>query len=303
MSATATADQQRTEIQDPVPSDLPPSFDIVRVGDDGVVVAAGRAAPDRQVLIYRNGQQIDAVPSNKRGEWVWVPGNALPPGNHALQLRVPQDVGPAAISEPIIVLGPPVAADGAAPEAGTGTPTIVALGQPDNQKSPPRILQRDLEPTTDSDDAATPVMPLSLDSVQYGTSQPLSLAGTGPVNGRLSIVLDGDRLGQVLIDGSGNWQFATSRIMAPGNHMVDLALNGGAPQSYPFTIDLDEDAEATSDQQRVIVIVPGTNLWRIAEATYGNGLRYTLIFQANQDKISDPDIIYPGQVFTLPTSP
>jgi nucleoid-associated protein YgaU len=27
---------------------------------------------------------------------------------------------------------------------------------------------------------------------------------------------------------------------------------------------------------------------------------FTLIYEANQDQIKDPDLIYPGQVFTLP---
>ena len=41
------------------------------------------------------------------------------------------------------------------------------------------------------------------------------------------------------------------------------------------------------------LIVRGDNLWRISEATYGLGKRYTVIFGANRDKIRDPDLIYP----------
>jgi len=29
-------------------------------------------------------------------------------------------------------------------------------------------------------------------------------------------------------------------------------------------------------------------------------MMYTVIFEANQSTIKDPDLIYPGQVFTLP---
>ena len=32
------------------------------------------------------------------------------------------------------------------------------------------------------------------------------------------------------------------------------------------------------------------------------GKRYTVIFGANRDKIRDPDLIYPGQIFVLPKS-
>jgi nucleoid-associated protein YgaU len=45
----------------------------------------------------------------------------------------------------------------------------------------------------------------------------------------------------------------------------------------------------------------GDNLWRISQRTYGHGQRYTLIYDANQSQIRDPDLIYPGQIFVLPT--
>ncbi|WP_353476258.1 peptidoglycan-binding protein LysM (plasmid) [Salipiger sp. H15] len=44
----------------------------------------------------------------------------------------------------------------------------------------------------------------------------------------------------------------------------------------------------------------GENLWKIAEATLGEGSRYTEIFEANKPMLSDPDKIYPGQVLRIP---
>ncbi len=49
-----------------------------------------------------------------------------------------------------------------------------------------------------------------------------------------------------------------------------------------------------------VVIQPGNNLWNIARVIYGKGVRYTAIYEANKDQIRDPDLIYPGQVFTTP---
>ncbi|MCB4802598.1 LysM peptidoglycan-binding domain-containing protein [Methylobacterium brachiatum] len=48
-------------------------------------------------------------------------------------------------------------------------------------------------------------------------------------------------------------------------------------------------------------ITRGDNLWRISQRTYGRGERYTVIYDANQNQIRDPDRIYPGQIFILPT--
>jgi nucleoid-associated protein YgaU len=46
--------------------------------------------------------------------------------------------------------------------------------------------------------------------------------------------------------------------------------------------------------------VRGDSLWNIARAHYGTGFQHTLIYGANKDQIRDPDLIYPGQVFSLP---
>ncbi len=44
----------------------------------------------------------------------------------------------------------------------------------------------------------------------------------------------------------------------------------------------------------------GDNLWRISRRIYGEGTRYTVIYDANQAQIRNPDRIYPGQIFVLP---
>ncbi|WP_449411538.1 LysM peptidoglycan-binding domain-containing protein [Methylobacterium komagatae] len=47
-------------------------------------------------------------------------------------------------------------------------------------------------------------------------------------------------------------------------------------------------------------ITRGDNLWQISKRIYGRGERYTVIYDANQAQIRDPDLIYPGQIFVLP---
>lgn len=48
------------------------------------------------------------------------------------------------------------------------------------------------------------------------------------------------------------------------------------------------------------IIRRGDNLWTIARRVYGEGIKYTTIYEANTGQIRDPDRIYPGQVFDLP---
>ena len=48
-----------------------------------------------------------------------------------------------------------------------------------------------------------------------------------------------------------------------------------------------------------ITVQPGNSLWRIARRIYGRGILYIEIFKKNDHLIKDPDLIYPGQVFSL----
>jgi nucleoid-associated protein YgaU len=51
------------------------------------------------------------------------------------------------------------------------------------------------------------------------------------------------------------------------------------------------------------IVSRGDSLWRISQRIYGDGYRFTMIYGANQKQIRDPNLIYPGQVFVLPTNP
>lgn len=83
------------------------------------------------------------------------------------------------------------------------------------------------------------------------------------------------------------------------------------PQVEPEPVSVPEASEApvptmvgttTGDRTTSgqVIIRRGDNLWTIARRVYGEGMRYTQIFEANASQIRDPDLIYPGQVFALP---
>ncbi len=51
-----------------------------------------------------------------------------------------------------------------------------------------------------------------------------------------------------------------------------------------------------------ITVQPGYTLWGIAKEQMGSGVMYVQVFDANRSKIKNPDLIYPGQVFTMPAA-
>lgn len=51
---------------------------------------------------------------------------------------------------------------------------------------------------------------------------------------------------------------------------------------------------------RMYTVVSGDTLSKIAKEHYGDATKYPLIFEANKPMLTDPDLIYPGQVLRIP---
>ena len=49
-----------------------------------------------------------------------------------------------------------------------------------------------------------------------------------------------------------------------------------------------------------VTVQPGYTLWGIAKRQMGQGVMYVQVWNANKSQIKNPDLIYPGQVFTMP---
>ncbi|MFW5861417.1 MAG: DUF4398 domain-containing protein [Spirochaetota bacterium] len=70
-----------------------------------------------------------------------------------------------------------------------------------------------------------------------------------------------------------------------------------------------EGADLATDekprQEYVVKYKPGNRdcLWRIAHKVYNNARLWPYIYIANRDQIKDPDLIYPGQKFVIPSIP
>ena len=55
-----------------------------------------------------------------------------------------------------------------------------------------------------------------------------------------------------------------------------------------------------SHAARSYTVVAGDSLSKIAKRFYGQASDWRRIYEANRDSIKDPDLIYPGQTFTIP---
>jgi nucleoid-associated protein YgaU len=63
---------------------------------------------------------------------------------------------------------------------------------------------------------------------------------------------------------------------------------------------LSADVAKPEFQVAMTTVQPGSTLWAIARDRFGDGIMYVEVFEANRDRIRDPNLIYPGQVFRMP---
>lgn len=71
-------------------------------------------------------------------------------------------------------------------------------------------------------------------------------------------------------------------------------------QPVPQASSPEPERPADPPQAKTYTVQKGDCLWNIAKKHLGNGSRYTEIYNLNRDKISNPNLIQPGWVLTLP---
>ncbi|NNE84810.1 MAG: LysM peptidoglycan-binding domain-containing protein [Alphaproteobacteria bacterium] len=270
---------------------IAPEFDIVRVDDNGNVVIAGRASPDCTVTVRDGDTIVGTATTDRRGDWVVVPDDALQPGDRELRLFAKCGDGEPVESERVVVLGVPE------PQQGIGT---LAVAVARDGSAPTKVLQTPggVQPVADGAPSDVAVA-----AVDYDNSGDLALSGTAPPGSTVQIYVDNELIGRTTADENGHWTLTPDRKVDPGSYSmrIDQVKPDGtvvARSQIPFV-----RGEPLEDLPpgSLVIIQPGDYLWRIARQRYGAGPQYTLIYEANRAQIRDPDLIFPGQIFIVPT--
>jgi len=264
-----------------------PSFDIVKVDPSGHAVIAGRAAPGAKVTVLDGDKPLGEVTADDRGEWVLVPANPMTPGERRLTLEATDPatgVKTKSSDTVALAIAPPTAGS-----AGGGT---VAVLLPGNGNLPAQALQ---VPNARSGS-------LSLDTAEYNDGN-LMLSGHATPGATLRLYADDKLVATVTADADGKWSSVTAQPQPTGKvelRVDELGANGSVVQrvAEPFK----PQTAAAGGGPGTYTVQPGNSLWVIARKAYGNGTQYTVIFGANKEHIRDPNLIYPGQVITLPKS-
>ena len=327
------------DLTDAAPAD-PPAFDALRLGRLGDVVIAGRSAPGAEVMVLADGAEIGREIADGRGDWVFAGTVHLTPGAHELTLSAQTEGERPVVSEEVVVLvvpdhdGVPSGTEDRALALLTERDSLAAseiLQAPDRYASlapdaaPTPAVSLATRPTEAGSDATAPAADTGRAA---GLIAGPSAAGVADDTAPLVAVdvIDYDDRGRVIVSGQAASPFARVRLYLDGLPVGTAVADAAgafraflddrvAPGRYRLRIDSLEDGETVAARaelpferadivlqadSRRVVIQPGNNLWTIARYVYGSGFRYTAIYQANQDAIRNPDLIFPGQVFSLP---
>ena len=151
---------------------------------------------------------------------------------------------------------------------------------------------------------------LALDSIAYDPLGNVTVGGRSNPSGLVRFYINNEAVSATKTNESGYWEADLSDII-PGTYTLridELSLKGDVIYRLesPFKREDRERlanliAPSTSPVRiNIVTVQPGNTLWAIARKRYGDGLLYVQVFEANRDKIKNPDLIYPGQLFDLP---
>jgi hypothetical protein len=270
-----------------------PSFDVARIGPDGRAVIAGRAQPGAKIVLLDGGKEIAQSQADANGEWV-ILAQEPPLGAGQHELRVIQHIegrAPVTSDQVVVAIVPDQTqpATSSAPKEETlvmiapssGAPTLV---QPPSAAGVPK-----------SGD-------LVMSTLDYDEGGHVTVTGRATPGAAVRAYINDKMVAEGHAGGDGNWRLAPIDPIGVGKHKLrlDRLTKDGKPVArleLPF--DRAAVPPGTGDSRR-LVVVRGDNLWNIARAHYGHGMHHTVIYGANKEQIRDPDLIYPGQVLSMP---
>jgi len=106
--------------------------------------------------------------------------------------------------------------------------------------------------------------------------------------------------GKILIRGEAPSEDAKNKVW----DAVKAVNAGGSPQDATVEITVAKGqggpAGASGAPARTYTVQTGDTLSKISKQFYGDGNDYMKIFNANKDKLKDPDKIQPGQQLNIP---
>ncbi|MED5532121.1 MAG: LysM peptidoglycan-binding domain-containing protein [Pseudomonadota bacterium] len=279
------------------------TVDILRIDESGITVIAGKTDPDTAVEARIGDKVVGASKTNEDGGFVIIGQVSSSENAQELKLLTRDMKKKEIVDDDGVISEPPwvVSANsffvlpGLVQEADIKT---VSEGQTNAVSI---IETKDDDLLLKQISAPIKVDQVSLDRIKYSSDGNAVLYGRCRSDMAVFIYLDNVLRSKIKPADDGSWRIDLG-VITPGIYTLrlDEVDSSGAVLSRiesPFK----QEAKDLLDKlfAEAITVQPGNSLWRIARRIYGRGILYMEIYKKNDHLIKNPDLIYPGQVFSL----
>lgn len=263
----------------PVAAELKtPMFDIVRIGDDGKIIVAGRWKPSTRVSVYTNKKLVATLITDDNGEFVYAPMRAWDAGNYTVYLMDVETKLKSADSVFIYV-------------SEHGAESSISLLMTNDGS---RVLQA---PTTLHDGD------LVVSKIDYMDNGRLVITGNGLPRLRVSATLNDDVLGTARVSDFKHFGLgADVGDLTPGEeYTLSVRMHDGDGNIVSTITHKFIMPKMTGDDDTYYTVRRGDCLWIIARNFMRRGILFSVI--AARNNIQNPDLIFPKQKLNIPVQP
>ena len=273
-------------------------LEVIRVRPDGSLVIAGKGLPYSKIEVISNLEVIAIATSDKVGDFVAVPQKQLQSGEYFLSFRQTTEDNKVVIANKSVAINvtgkkddvPIVAIVDS--QGKLGAKVIQAPGlekKEQDLKTNKKIAKTSEEPeikilaiTHDSK-----VGQLALSGIAYNGVQ-VNAGFRGKETSSTKIIND-------------EWTLSIPGKLIAGKQKVFAVLLGkNGKVLSENSIIISGKSIQNANGKTLIIVQKGDALWNIAYQRLGLGNRYIDIVELNKDKIQNPDLIYPKQLFIIP---
>ena len=273
-------------------------LEVIRVRPDGSLVIAGKGLPNSKIEIISGSKVIAVTTSDKIGDFVAVPEKQLEGGEYLLSFRQTTE------DEKVIIANKSVAINvtGAKKdipivaivdsEGKLGAKVIQAPGLDANKE----ISKEEKNIIEDNRDPYIAILAITHDT-KVGQ---LVLSGRAHNGVQINAGFTGKETSSTKII-NDEWNLSIPGKLIAGKQKIFAVLLGkdGKVLSENSII-ISGKIIQNANGKTFVVVQKGDALWNIAYQRLGVGNRYIDIVKLNKNKITNPDLIYPKQLFIIP---
>ena len=279
-------------------------LEVVRVRPDGSLVIAGKALPYSKIEILSGSKIIATTSTDKIGEFVAVPEEQLKSGEYILSFKqTSQD-------KKVIIDNKSVAINVTGNEK--DTPIVAILDDKGELRAKlvqaPGLKNRDddVKKENNTDKVSNTIKVKREPNITI-----LALTYDSEIG---QLILSGEGYGGVQVNAGFSGQETTSskilndewsvvipgKVIAGKQKIFAYLLGKEGKVLDKSSLIISGKAIERANGKTLVIVQKGDALWNIAYQRLGLGTRYLDIVELNRDKISNPDLIYPKQLFIIP---